>query len=71
MHVAGDAGALGGPRAFGVQPLIGLGALGPLAQREKKLTSGPDVLPHAVAASAHAPHAVATRTVDTASLRCA
>jgi len=42
VHLAGYAGALSRPRAQRA-PLIGLGMHGPLAQREKKLTSGGDV----------------------------
>jgi hypothetical protein len=42
VHLARDQGALRHARSVGVQPLLRLGALGALAQREEELTSGPD-----------------------------
>ena len=45
VHLAGDPGALGHPGPVLVQPLVGLGAQGTLAQGEQKLASGPDEHP--------------------------
>jgi hypothetical protein len=45
VHLARDAGALVVARLLDAQLLLGLGALGPLAEREDELAAGPDVHP--------------------------
>ena len=65
VHLPRDPGALGQSDPVSVQPLRVFGAQGTIAQREKKLTPGPDEHPQAVAANAKG---VTSRTTESASV---